>query len=84
MAYKLIGAIATRWHKILSYIRPNAITQLSKYVIGAELTKFNIIDIRVPGYNGNRYVIYFHCIYSKFNFVFTFRNKDKATILLTI
>jgi len=40
MAYKPIGAIATRWHKILSYIGPNAIAQLLKYIIGVELTKF--------------------------------------------
>jgi len=40
MAYKLIEAIATRWYKILSYIGPNAITQLPKHVIGIELTKF--------------------------------------------
>ena len=40
MAYKLIGATATRWYKILGYIGPNAITQLLKYVIGIELTEF--------------------------------------------
>ena len=40
MAYKLIGAIAIRWHKILSYIGPNAITQLPKHVIGVKLTEF--------------------------------------------
>jgi len=40
MAYKLIGATATRWHKILGYAGPDAIAQLPKYVIGAELTKF--------------------------------------------
>ena len=40
MARKPIGAIATRWYKILSHIGPNAIAQLLKYVIGAELTKF--------------------------------------------
>jgi len=39
MAYKLIRATAIRWHKILSHIGPNAITQLPKYVIGVELTK---------------------------------------------
>jgi len=38
MACKLIGAIATRWYKILSYAGPDAIAQLPKYVIGAELT----------------------------------------------
>jgi len=40
MACKPIRATATRWHKILSYIGPNAITQLPKHVIGAELTEF--------------------------------------------
>jgi len=39
MAYKLIGATATRLYKILSYIRPNTITQLPKHIIGVELTK---------------------------------------------
>ena len=39
MACKLIGATAIRWHKILGYIGPNAIAQLSKHVISAELTK---------------------------------------------
>ena len=39
MACKLVGAIAIKWHKILSYVGPNAIKQLSKYVNGAELTK---------------------------------------------
>ena len=38
MAYKLIGATATRWYKILGYIGPNAIKQLPKHVISAELT----------------------------------------------
>jgi len=38
MARKPIGATATRWHKILGYIGPNAIAQLPKHVIGAELT----------------------------------------------
>jgi hypothetical protein len=37
MARKLVGAIATKWYKILSYIGPNAIKQLSKHVNGAEL-----------------------------------------------
>jgi len=40
MAHKLIRAIATRWHKILRHAGPNAITQLLKHVIGAELTEF--------------------------------------------
>jgi len=38
MAYKLIGATATKWHKILSYIGANAIEQLPKHIIGIELT----------------------------------------------
>ena len=37
MARKLIGAIATKWHKILDYIGPNTIKQLLEYVNGAEL-----------------------------------------------
>jgi len=40
MARKPIGAIATKWHKILGHAGPNAITQLPKHVIGVELTKF--------------------------------------------
>jgi len=40
MAHKLIGATATRWHKILGYVGPDAIAQLPKHVIGAELIKF--------------------------------------------
>jgi len=40
MACKPIGATATRWHKILGYIRPDAIIQLPKHVIGVELTEF--------------------------------------------
>jgi len=39
MAYKPIRAIAIKWHKILGYIEPTAIKQLSKYVGGAEITK---------------------------------------------
>jgi hypothetical protein len=39
MACKLVGAIATKWHKILGYIGPNAIKQLPKYVNGVELAK---------------------------------------------
>ena len=42
MARKLIGAIAIEWHKILGYARPDAITQLLKYINGAELT--NLIN----------------------------------------
>jgi len=39
MARKLVGAIATKWHKILGYIGPDAIKQLPKHVNGAELTE---------------------------------------------
>ena len=39
MAYKLVGAIAIKWHKILSHIGPNAIKQLPKYINSIELTK---------------------------------------------
>ena len=39
MARKLVRAIATKWHKILSYIGPNTIKQLPKHVNGAELTE---------------------------------------------
>jgi len=39
MAHKLIGAIATKWYKILSYVGPTAIKQLPKHINGAELTK---------------------------------------------
>jgi hypothetical protein len=39
MARKLVGAIAIKWYKILSYIGPNAIKQLPKYVNSAELAK---------------------------------------------
>ena len=39
MACKLIGAIATKWYKILGYIGPATIKQLPKYVNGVELTK---------------------------------------------
>jgi len=37
MARKLVGAIAIKWHKILSYAGPNAIKQLPKHVNSAEL-----------------------------------------------
>jgi hypothetical protein len=40
MAHKLIGAIATKWHKILSYMGFNAIKQLPKYINGIKLTEF--------------------------------------------
>ena len=39
MAYKPVGAIATKWHKILGYVGPNAIKQVPKHVKGAELTE---------------------------------------------
>ena len=45
---------------------------------------FNIIDLKEPRYNGDRYIIYFYCTYSKFNFIYTAKNKDKATVLPTI
>jgi hypothetical protein len=38
MARKLVKAIATKWYKILGYIGPNTIKQLSKYINSAELT----------------------------------------------
>jgi len=125
MACKLVGAIATKWHKILGHAGPNAIKQLPKHVNGAELKlnderaplkiecevcllakhtqqisqrreheypatrpfkrlAFNIITLGEPGYNGDRYVMHFYCTYSKFNFVYTAKNKDKATVLPTI
>ena len=37
MARKLVRAIATKWHKILGYVGPNAIKQLPKHVNGVEL-----------------------------------------------
>jgi hypothetical protein len=46
MARKLVGAIAIKWHKILSYAGPNAIKQLPKHVNGVELTE--LIDKRAP------------------------------------
>ena len=45
---------------------------------------FDIITLGELGYNGDRYVMHFYYTYSKFNFIFTLRNKDKATILPTI
>jgi len=39
MAYKPVGAIATKWYKILSYIGPSAIKQLPKHINSVELTK---------------------------------------------
>src|SRR6266550_7100534 len=49
-----------------------------------EWLAFDIITLGELGYNGNRYVIHFYCTYSKFNFVYTAKNKNKATILPTI
>ena len=46
MARKLVRAIATKWHKILSYAGPNAIGQLPKHVNGAELK--DLINKRAP------------------------------------
>jgi hypothetical protein len=45
MARKLVGAIATKWHKILGYAGPNAIEQLPKHVDGVEL---ELNDERAP------------------------------------
>ena len=126
MARKLVGAIATKWHKILGHIGPNAIEQLPKHVNGAELEElidkrapikikcevyllvkhiqqisqrreheflatrpfervvFNVVTLRELGYNGDRYVMHFYYTYSKFNFVYTAKNKNKATVLPTI
>jgi hypothetical protein len=39
MARKLVGAIATKWYKILGYAGPSAIKQLPKHVNGIELTE---------------------------------------------
>ena len=39
MAYKLVGATAIKWYKILGYVGPNAIKQLPKHVNSAELTE---------------------------------------------
>ena len=45
MAHKLVGAIATKWHKILSHIGPDAIKQLPKHVNSVEL---ELNDERAP------------------------------------
>ena len=39
MAYKLVGAIAIKWHKILGYVGPDAIKQLSRHVNDVELAE---------------------------------------------
>ena len=49
-----------------------------------ERLAFDIITLGESGYNGDRYVMHFYCTYSKFNFVYTAKNKDKATVLPTI
>ena len=46
MARKLIGATATKWHKILGHVGPNAIKQLPKHVDGVELKE--LINKRAP------------------------------------
>ena len=46
MARKLIGATATKWHKILGYVGPNAIKQLLEHVNGVELEE--LTNKRVP------------------------------------
>ena len=46
MASKLVGAIATKWYKILGYTGPDAIKQLPKHVNGVELTE--LINKRAP------------------------------------
>jgi len=46
MARKPVGAIATKWYKILGYAGPNAIKQLPKYVNGAELKE--LINKQAP------------------------------------
>jgi hypothetical protein len=125
MARKLIGAIATKWHKILGHAGPDAIEQLLKHVNSVELELideraplkvecevclllkhtqqisrrrehehpatrpferlvFDIITLGELGYNGDRYIMHFYCTYSKFNFIYIAKNKDKATILPTI
>jgi len=39
MACKLVGAIATKWHKILGYVGADTIKQFLKYIVGVKLTK---------------------------------------------
>ena len=46
MARKLVGAIATKWYKILGHVGPDAIEQLPKHVNGVELEE--LIDKRAP------------------------------------
>jgi hypothetical protein len=49
-----------------------------------ERLAFDIISLGEPGYNGDRYIMHFYCTYLKFNFIYTSKNKDKATVLPTI
>ena len=46
MAYKLVGATAIKWYKILGYIGPDAIKQLPKYINGVKLKE--LINERAP------------------------------------
>jgi hypothetical protein len=46
MAYKLVGATAIKWHKILGHIGSDAIEQLPKYINSIELTE--LTTKRVP------------------------------------
>jgi len=39
MAYKLVGAIATKWYKILGYAGADTIKQFFKYIVGVKLTE---------------------------------------------
>ena len=39
MAHKLVRAIVTKWHKILSHIGSDTIKQLPKYINSVELTE---------------------------------------------
>ena len=39
MAYKLVKVTVLKWYKILSYIGPNVIKQLFKYINSTKLTK---------------------------------------------
>ena len=45
---------------------------------------FDIIGLKKLGYNSNRYIMHFYYIYFKFNFIYTTKNENKATILPTI
>ena len=49
MARKPIGAIATKWHKILGHVGPNTIEQLLKYINGVELAELEeLTNKRAP------------------------------------